>query len=45
MKCPECERDQINKNGNRGQKQNYISHHPTIPLSHYPTGASHLRDE
>lgn len=25
MKCPECQSDHINKNGHRGQKQNYIS--------------------
>jgi insertion element IS1 protein InsB len=24
MKCPECKSDHINKNGHRGQKQNYI---------------------
>ena len=24
MKCPECQSDHINKNGHRGQKQNYI---------------------
>ncbi|MCA2619251.1 MAG: IS1 family transposase, partial [Microcystis sp. M038S2] len=24
MKCPECQSHHINKNGHRGQKQNYI---------------------
>jgi transposase-like protein len=24
MKCPECKSNHINKNGHRGQKQNYI---------------------
>jgi len=37
MKCPECQSDHINKNGHRGQKQNYIglaeSPHPTPPMS------------
>ncbi|WP_441338664.1 transposase-like zinc-binding domain-containing protein [Microcystis sp. M59BS1] len=28
MKCPECQSDHINKNGHRGQKQNYI---PELP--------------
>jgi hypothetical protein len=25
MKCPECQSDHINKNGHRGQKQNYMA--------------------
>ncbi len=42
MKCPECQSDHINKNGHRGQKQNYISELPpyiytTIAENPYPS--------
>jgi hypothetical protein len=30
MKCPECKSDHINKNGHRGQKQNYSVSHTCV---------------